>query len=99
MALSMPPLRSYYSQAGQDRWVIERVFRQAKYRGYFVEIGAGNGILISNTYVLERDFAWNGLLVEPTDAFEGLKTNRLANCERACVAAEAKDIYIVNLAE
>lgn len=34
-------------------------------QGFFVEAGANDGLTQSNTYVLERDFGWRGLLVEP----------------------------------
>lgn len=33
--------------------------------GYFVEAGANDGITQSNTFLLERDRGWRGLLVEP----------------------------------
>ena len=33
-------------------------------RGHFVEIGALDGVSLSNTLMLERCFGWGGLLVE-----------------------------------
>lgn len=33
--------------------------------GFFIEAGANDGITQSNTYLLERDYNWTGLLVEP----------------------------------
>ena len=32
--------------------------------GYFIELGANDGITQSNTYLLEKNFGWNGLLIE-----------------------------------
>lgn len=38
--------------------------------GYFVEFGALNGIQDSNTYVLEKDYGWTGILCEPGKGFQ-----------------------------
>ena len=37
-----------------------------KRNGFFIEIGANNGIIQSNTYMLEKHYNWKGLLVEPS---------------------------------
>jgi FkbM family methyltransferase len=36
-----------------------------KYNGYFVELGACDGILYSNTKTIEDFFGFNGILIEP----------------------------------
>jgi hypothetical protein len=36
-----------------------------KRNGFFVEVGAANRIDFSNSFILERDFGWHGILVEP----------------------------------
>ena len=52
-----------------------------KKNGYFIEIGAYDGIAISNTYALERQLGWKGICVEPLPTrFADLVTNRTANC-------------------
>lgn len=64
-----------YSQTGQDLKVID--FYKKKQYGYFLEIGAFDGITCSNTYLLERDYFWKGICVEPVPYnFEKLKINR-----------------------
>ena len=51
-----------YSQLGQDVWVMKTLF--GKRAGFFIELGAYDGVYHSNTLALERDFDWNGLLIE-----------------------------------
>jgi FkbM family methyltransferase len=40
-----------------------------KKKGFFLEVGVGNGRLISNTYMLEKHYSWSGILVEPNRSF------------------------------
>lgn len=54
---------NYKSQFGQDKWLIENVFRYKK-NGYFIDCGAGHCTNGSNTYVLEKDFNWTGVAID-----------------------------------
>lgn len=68
-----------YSQYSQDLFVLECL--KNKKQGYFVEIGSTNGIDINNTFLLEKEFDWAGLCVEPNpESFKFLKLNRKAIC-------------------
>ena len=50
--------------------------------GYFLEIGVGNGVDISNTYLLEKSFGWSGLLIEPNRSSHGaIRKNRTAKLD------------------
>jgi hypothetical protein len=51
------------SQLGQDVHVLHEIYKGRR-NGYFVEIGAYDGIEYSNTYLMEKDYGWKGLLVE-----------------------------------
>lgn len=65
----------YYSQSNQDKWVCE-LFKFKK-DGYFVDVGASNGIHINNTYCLEQFLNWNGICIEAdTNIFNQLTNNR-----------------------
>jgi FkbM family methyltransferase len=62
------------AQLNQDLWVIAETRR--KRRGFFVEIGAFDGILHSNTYLLEKELDWTGILVEPNPGWHDLLRQR-----------------------
>ena len=50
-----------------------------KRKGVFIEAGACDGILNSNTFLLEKNYEWTGLLVEPIkEYYLQLKQNRNA---------------------
>lgn len=64
-----------YSQLGQDLEVIK--FYNNKENGFFIEIGASDGIILSNTYLLERQYKWSGICCEPIpNNFTKLVKNR-----------------------
>ena len=57
-----------YSQASQDVFVINLL--QHKKNGYFVEIGTNDPIECNNTYLLEKNYNFKGLLVEYESYYE-----------------------------
>lgn len=69
----------YYSQAGQDAWVLSRIAK-----GYYVDVGAHDGIESSNTLALEQA-GWEGVCIEPSPAFQLLRKNRSAICVNTAV--------------
>lgn len=56
-------LKNSYSQVFQDLFVTYLL--NQKKNGYFIEIGVGNGVDLSNTYLLEKKYNWDGILCEP----------------------------------
>ena len=77
---------TFYSQIGQDRFLFEQFFSD-KVGGTFVEIGAYDGISLSNTYFFEKTMAWTGICVEPLpSAFQKLRRFRTARCYNCCVS-------------
>jgi FkbM family methyltransferase len=78
----------YYSQDGQDKWIIEKLF-PGKVDGIFADIGAHDGISFSNTYLLEQK-GWKGIAVEPNpSAYERLSRNRKCITIQGCITPKS----------
>jgi FkbM family methyltransferase len=76
------------SQLRQDLLVLSQT--NFKENGYFVEFGATDGISLSNTYLLESNFSWRGILAEPAEVWRGsLIANRKASISSKCVWSES----------
>jgi FkbM family methyltransferase len=75
-----------YSQLGQDLWILEST--NFKHNGYFIDIGAYDGIYHSNTYLLEIDYGWNGVCVEPSYKYEDLCHNRKCSLSNKLVYSQ-----------
>ena len=76
------------SQIGQDLFVLYML--NWKRGGYFVEFGATNGVDLSNTYSLEKDFGWTGILAEPAKVWHvDLLNSRSAIIDFDCVWKES----------
>jgi hypothetical protein len=72
------------SQLGQDLWVLEQL--AWKREGFFVEFGATDGVLLSNSWLLEKHFGWSGICAEPNPKFfKRLQQNRFCSLSSACV--------------
>jgi len=80
------------SQFGQDLDVLD--FYKNKKDGFFIEIGAHNGVTGSNTYLLEKT-GWKGICVEPMpEIFKSLLINRPKSlcCDLAVYNSSDKDV-------
>jgi FkbM family methyltransferase len=76
----------------QDIWVLDTTNHLKN--GYFVEMGSLDGILQSNTYILEKFYNWTGILVEPDiKHHHNLQSNRPnSNIEFNCVWSKTGEI-------
>lgn len=76
------------SQLRQDLFVLTELNFMRD--GFFVEFGATNGQDLSNSYILEKEFGWKGILAEPAISWQkDLKKNRSCFIEDMCVWADS----------
>lgn len=77
----------FNSQIGQDRWVLSVIGEKTD--GFFIELGACDGLYYSNTLYFEEKYGWNGICIEPNDIyFEKLKTNRKCYVSNSLISSE-----------
>ena len=89
----------YTSQAGQDK-MIKKNFFDGKKNGFFIEIGAYDGISGSNCYHFERFLNWDGIAIEPSNIqFEKLKKNRKCKVLNNAISDEVKEVEFIEVTE
>jgi FkbM family methyltransferase len=86
------------SQLRQDLFVLSQF--DFKCGGYFVEFGATNGRFLSNTWLLEKEYGWKGIVAEPGRRWhDGLRKNRTCNIETDCVWRDSNSTLKFNEVE
>lgn len=81
---------SKYSEDGIDDVVLNLVEC-----GFYVDVGAADGVNGSNTKLLEENW-WDGICIEPHPAnFEQLVLNRKCLCDNSLVDGEVKEVTFV----
>jgi FkbM family methyltransferase len=87
----------FHGQNGQDKWVVEKIFKHRR-NGFFVDIGANDGMDINNSYYLEQQLGWSGICVEPMPkVFAALARNRKCTCVHGCVAAQDGEVEFLEV--
>ena len=81
-----------HSQIFQDLFVIRTL--SGKRAGFFCEFGATDGVSLSNSCLLEREYGWRGILAEPARGWhEDLQKNRpTARIDKGCVWTKTGDV-------
>jgi len=74
----------YNSQDNQDRYLETNVFKCYK-NGFYIDVGAHDGVTINNTLYFEKNNNWTGINIEPIKkVFDNLKNNRPNNINLNC---------------
>ena len=89
----------FFSQSGQDR-ILKNHFFKNKKKGFFVEIGAFDGIEGSNCLYFENNHAWNGIALEPSKTqFSKLKKNRKCSVLNLAISSSEKEVEFYDVHE
>ncbi|SDT58355.1 FkbM family methyltransferase [Bradyrhizobium canariense] len=79
------------SQILQDLWVAYELGERQG--GFFVEFGATNGVVNSNSWLLENKYGWKGILAEPNPVWHSaLGENRKSAIDHRCVSSRTGEI-------
>jgi hypothetical protein len=89
--LIAPGQLASHSYQGQDRFVVEAL--DGLGGGFFLDSGASDGVSGSNTLLLESQFGWRGICVEPNEAsFARLIRDRRCVCVNCCLYDRPGDV-------
>lgn len=88
---------NYFSQYNQDKFLNEVVFFNKK-EGFFIDIGAHDGMSFSNSLFFERVNGWSGICVEPNPSvFNKLVSNRKSINLNVCIGSENKKVKFTQI--
>lgn len=89
----------FFSQCGQDKIIKDHFFPNKK-KGFFIEIGAYDGIRGSNCYHFEKFLEWEGIAFEPSMIqFEKLKNNRKCKIINKAMTDSIKNVEFLEVTE
>ena len=90
---------NYFSQSGQDKIIKKYFFKDYK-NGFFVEIGAFDGLEGSNCFHFEKFLDWKGIAIEasPTQ-FDKLKKNRKCKLINKAVSTKVEEVEFIDIVE
>jgi FkbM family methyltransferase len=89
---------SSYSFQGQDQFVLDACGGQRG--GFFIDSGASDGVCGSNTLLLETEYGWRGICIEPNESmFAHLVAHRSCTCLNLCLYDRDGDVDFFEVAE
>jgi FkbM family methyltransferase len=91
--------RGYRSQMGQDLFLNRWLFHDRR-PGFFVDVGAFDGELGSNTFFFEKRLGWAGVAFEPNaSAFAALRRRRSCEAIQGCAYNRDGEVAFLALSE
>ena len=89
--------KTFYSQLGEDLFIYRNFINKERKDGMYIELGACDGILFSNTLFFEKELKFHGILIEPVKKFFiKLLQNRYYNiCYNCAISTQKEDIEIL----
>jgi FkbM family methyltransferase len=85
----------FYSQQDEDKYIIQYILKDKINDGVFLELGACDGLLYSNTKMLEDHFGFKGILIEPLpNYYKELEKNRSNTETYNYVISNSEEEYI-----
>ena len=90
---------NYFSQSGQDKIIKNHFFKDYS-NGFFVEIGAFDGLEGSNCFHFEKFSNWKGIAIEasPTQ-FDKLKKNRKCTLINKAISKSIEEVEFIDIIE
>ena len=89
----------FFSEAGQDKLIKDKFFKNQR-NGFFIEIGAFDGIEGSNCCYFEKYESWEGIAIEASPKqFQKLQKNRKCEMINAVIGPEEKEVEFCEITE
>jgi len=88
---------NYFSQYKQDKFLDDVLFFK-KEKGFYIDIGAHDGVTISNSLFFEKYRNWNGICIEPNPkVYQKLIKNRKSTNLNVCIGDENKNVKFTQI--
>jgi FkbM family methyltransferase len=89
MAAGIKSGRQIQFRGQVDQDLLAYLFFKGRKNGFYIDIGANDGLTLSNTYAFEQ-LGWMGACVEPVpDVFLKLRQNRKCDCYNAAITDQS----------
>lgn len=92
----MNALKNFKSQYRQDQLV--DILLNQKANGFFLDIGAYDGLTFSNSYFFEKERGWKGICVEPIPSvFKSLQQNRSCTLVNGAISETEEELSFTHV--